>query len=117
MQRRRHGRPREVCQLWHQRVGERTLPASSARSCKAGNACKAVFKSWQVPSVSGFLCFLQFLVISYVVGKEAVGHIQHHRAPEEGGLLLCIAIASVLVLGTLCGLKYDLSVRANPLLE
>ena len=61
--------------------------------------------------VSENLCSPQFLVISYVVGKEAIGHIQNHRAPEEGGLLLGIAAASVLVLGTLCGLKYDLSVR------
>lgn len=57
---------------------------------------------------------LQFLGISFVVGKEAIGHIQRREAPEEEGLLLAIAIASVVVLSVLCGLKLDLSVCSLP---
>jgi hypothetical protein len=47
-----------------------------------------------------------------VVGKEALGHLRRREAPEEGGLLLAISVASVLVLSLLCGLKLDLSVSA-----
>lgn len=53
---------------------------------------------------------VQFLGISYTVGKEAIGHIQRREGPEEAALLLGIAIASVVVLSILCGLKLDLSV-------
>lgn len=53
---------------------------------------------------------LQFLGISFVVGKEALGHIQAEQGPEEGGMLLLLAAASVIVLSALCGLKLDLSV-------
>ncbi|CAL8460617.1 g146 [Coccomyxa elongata] len=52
---------------------------------------------------------LSFLGISFVVGKEAIGHIQRREGPEEAALLLGIAMASVIVLSILCGLKLDLS--------
>ena len=45
-----------------------------------------------------------------VVGREAIGHLRAHEGPEEGGMLLMLATASVFVLSTLCGLKLDLSV-------
>lgn len=54
--------------------------------------------------------YSQFLGISLVVGREAIGHLHRREAPDEGGMLLAISIASVLVLSTLCGLKLDLSV-------
>ena len=57
---------------------------------------------------------VQFLGISLVVGKEAVGHIRAREGPEEGGMLLMLAAASVVVLSALCGLKLDLSVNAYP---
>lgn len=55
----------------------------------------------------------QFLGISFVVGKEAIGHIQRREGPEEAALLLGIAMASVIVLSILCGLKLDLSVSSS----
>ncbi len=55
---------------------------------------------------------VQFLGISFVVGKEAVGHLQRREGPEEAALLLGIAMASVIVLSILCGLKLDLSASA-----
>lgn len=58
---------------------------------------------------------VQFLGISIVVGKEAIGHIQRRQGPEEAGLLLGIAFSSVVVLSVLCGLKLDLSVRTENL--
>lgn len=60
--------------------------------------------------VSRFNVAVQFLAISLVVGKEAIGHIQSREGPEEAGLLLGIAFTSVIVLSVLCGLKLDLSV-------
>ena len=57
---------------------------------------------------------VQFLGISLIVGKEAVGHIRAREGPEEGGMLLMLAAASVVVLSALCGLKLDLSVTAHP---
>ena len=45
-----------------------------------------------------------------VVGREAIGHLRAQEGPEEGGMLLMLATASVFVLSTLCGLKLDLSV-------
>jgi len=54
---------------------------------------------------------LQFIGISLVVGKEAIGHIRAQEGPEEGGMLLVLAAASVIVLSALCSLKLDLSVR------
>ena len=46
-----------------------------------------------------------------MVGKEAIGHIRAQEGPEEGGMLIVLAAASVIVLSALCGLKLDLSVR------
>jgi len=76
-----------------------TVSAASATDCE-----------WRINPES----VLQFLGISFVVGKEAIGHIQRREAPEEEGFLLAIAVASVVVLSVLCGLKLDLSVRSLP---
>ena len=57
---------------------------------------------------------VQFLGISLIVGKEAIGHIRAREGPEEGGMLLMLAAASVVVLSALCGLKLDLSVGIHP---
>lgn len=57
---------------------------------------------------------VQFLGISLIVGKEAIGHIRAREGPEEGGMLLMLAAASVVVLSALCGLKLDLSVTIHP---
>lgn len=63
-----------------------------------------------VSSQGDWLLPVQFLGISFVVGKEALGHIQAAQGPEQGGMLLLLAAASVIVLSALCGLKLDLSV-------
>ncbi len=77
------------------------------RNCPVGISQRTSLKVRDLP--------LQFLGISFVVGKEALGHIQAEQGPEEGGMLLLLAAASVIVLSALCGLKLDLSVSPSRL--
>lgn len=97
----RHSRAQQVL-VQHCLPADRSL-TTFLRACTIRlSSLSASLKDWTLA--------LQFLGISFVVGKEALGHIQAEQGPEEGGMLLLLAAASVIVLSALCGLKLDLSV-------
>ena len=83
-------------------------PQASDLHARTVQVCNAQLEG--VSSRGDWLWPVQFLGISFVVGKEALGHIQAAEGPEQGGMLLLLAAASVIVLSALCGLKLDLSV-------
>ena len=81
-------------------------------------ACAFTSRPAAIPLVHGnspgdWCLAVQFLAIIFVVGKEALRHLQAEQGPEEGGMLLLLAAASVIVLSALCGLKLDLSVSPS----